>query len=313
MMSQQLSIMTQQGMIYTHEKSASFMSKFLDFTFKLIGLKKVLGRTLSDLENVKNDPAPPTNSVKKACNIQEESFGERTLWTLSPKNGTSEKAIFYIHGGGYVVNMAFLQWDYLAKVVEETQATIMVPDYPLAPQSNAEEAFEYLHKLYNIFLDRYAGKEVLILGDSAGAGLAISFAQYLNEVNLPQPEKLILLSPWLDVSLTNPDIQDVIPKDSSLEINSLQKAGRLWAGKLDIKDPKVSPIYGRFDNIAKISIFMGTAEIFVSDARKLVEKLQKENIPFHYYEYPDMPHCWILLPMPESKLALAQLMKEINE
>ena len=78
-----------------------------------------------------------------------------------------------------------------------------------------------MYKLYNIFLDRYAGKEILFLGDSAGAGLAISFAQYLNEVNLPQPEKIILSSPWLDVSLTNPDIQNVILKDNSLEINSL--------------------------------------------------------------------------------------------
>ncbi|MEL7006237.1 MAG: alpha/beta hydrolase, partial [Bacteroidota bacterium] len=209
--------------------------------------------------------------------------------------------------------MAFLQWNYLAKVVEETQATIMVPDYPLAPQSNAEEAYEYLHNLYKIFLDRYAGKEVIILGDSAGAGLAIAFAQYLNEVNLPQPEKIILSSPWLDVSLTNPDIRNVIPKDNALEINSLQTAGRLWAGRLDIKDPKVSPIYGRFNNIAKISMFAGTAEMFISDARKLVEKLKKENIPFNYYEYPNMIHCWLLLPMPESKVALSQIMTLINE
>ena len=130
---------------------------------------------------------------------------------------------------------------------------------------------------------------------------------------MPQPKKIILSSPWLDVSLTNPDIQHVIPKDNALEIKSLQKAGMLWAGELDLKDPKVSPIYGRFDNIAKISMFMGTAEIFVSDGRKLVEKLTKENIPFNYYEYPKMLHCWILLPLPESKVALTQIMKLINE
>ncbi|MEL7006953.1 MAG: hypothetical protein AAFN93_30205, partial [Bacteroidota bacterium] len=96
--------MTQQSMVYTHAKSASFMSKLLDFVFKLIGAKNVLGRQLADLENVKNDPSPPTKSVKQTCNILEETFEERILWTLSPKNTNSEKAIFYIHGGGYVVN-----------------------------------------------------------------------------------------------------------------------------------------------------------------------------------------------------------------
>ena len=94
---------------------------------------------------------------------------------------------------------------------------------------------------------------------------------------------------------------------------SLQKAGKLWAGTLDVKDPKVSPIYGRFENIAKISMFMGTSEIFISDARKLVDRLQKENIPFDYYEYPNMLHCWLLLPLPESKVALSQIMNIIND
>jgi len=304
--------MTQQGMVYKHGKSESFMSKGLNFISKLVGVKNILGKRLSDLENFKNEPDAITKSVKRTCDIKEETFEERILWTLSPKIGKSDKAIFYIHGGGYVLNMSSMQWNYLAKIVEETKATVMVTNYPLAPQNNAEEAYDYLHKLYKIFLDRYEDREVLFLSDSAGAGLAISFTQYLNEVNLPQPKKNILSSPWLDVSLTNPDIQNVIPKDNALEIKSLQKAGKLWAGKLDVKDPRVSPIYGRFDNIAKISIFMGTSEIFISDAKKLVNKLKKENIPFNYYEYPKMPHCWILLPLPESKVALSQIMKLIK-
>ncbi len=305
--------MVQQGMIYKHDKSESLMSKLLNFIFKLIGAKNILGKQLSDLNKFKNEPDAITKSVKRICNIQEETFEGRKLWTLSPKGDKSDKAIFYIHGGGYVLNMSSMLWNYLAKVVDNTKATIMVTNYPLAPQSNATEAYDYLNKLYEIFLDRYEGREVMFLADSAGAGLAISFAQYLNEIKLPQPKKIILSSPWLDVSLTNPDIQNVIPKDNALEISSLQKAGKLWAGKLDVKDPKVSPIYGRFDNIAKISMFMGTSEIFISDARKLVDKLKKENIPFNYYEYPKMLHCWPLLPLPEGKVALSQIMKLINE
>ena len=305
--------MAQEKVIYQHAKSRSFMARLLNFAFKLIGAKKQLGKQLSDLENFKNEPAALTKSVKRVCHIQEETFHDRILWTLSPKNAKSEKAIFYIHGGGYVLNMAGMQWNYLAKVVEGSKATVMVTNYPLAPQSNAVEAYEYLHKLYEIFLDRYEGKEVLFLADSAGGGLAIGFAQYLNEVNLPQPKKIILSSPWLDVSLTNPDIQHVIPKDHALEITSLQKAGKLWAGKLKLTDPKVSPVLGRFDQIARISMFMGTSEIFVSDARKLVAKLEKENIPFDYYEYPGMFHCWLLLPIPEGKVALSQLIQLIND
>jgi len=273
-------------MIYRHAKPESFMSKVLNTIFKIIGAKNILGKKLKDLEGFKNDPDPITKSVKQTCEIKEETFRERALWTLSPKNKQSDKTIFYIHGGGYVLNISSMLWNYLAKVVKETNATILVTNYPLAPQSNAEEAFAYLQELYEKLIDRNEKKEVLFLADSAGAGLAISFAQYLNDVNLPQPGKIILSSPWLDISLTNPNISDVIPKDNALEIKSLQK---------------------------KISMFMGTSEIFLSDARKLIKKLEEESIPFNYFEYPKMLHCWILLPLPESKAALSQIMELINE
>lgn len=300
--------MTRQAIIYKHQKSESFISKLLNLVFGIAGIKNVLRKQLSNLDTFKNEPSAITKAVKKSCYVKEETFGGRTLWTLIPKNGTSNKAIYYIHGGAYVVHMSSLQWNYLAKIVEETQATIMVVNYPLAPQSNAEAAYHYMHELYQMFLERYNDKEVLFLGDSAGAGLAIAFAQYLNDVDLPQPSKIILSSPWLDVSMTNPEIKKVIPRDKALEITSLQKAGKLWAGNFDVKDPKVSPIYGRFDNIAKISMFIGTAEIFVSDVLKLVNKLKDENIPFDYYEYPNMFHCWLLFPpLPESKVALSQI------
>jgi len=298
---------------YIHPKSQSFLSRLIK-TFLVVARQKGhLGRQLSDLEKFKNDPAPVPKSVQKTCTVKEESFAGRVLWTLGPKEGTSPKAIFYIHGGGYVFNMAGIQWNYLAKVVKETQATIMVTNYPLAPQSNVEAALAYLTELYPVFLNRYKGNEVFFLADSAGGGLAISFAQHCTEIDLPQPQEIILSSPWLDVSMTNPDIQSVIPKDKALEITSLQKAGKLFAGDLDTKDPKVSPIYGRFDNIARISMFMGTAELFVSDARKLVARLKRENIHFNYYEYPKMIHCWLLIGMPEGKVAFGQIIDLIKQ
>lgn len=293
--------------IYIHPKSESFLSKTIKFVASAAGASKNLGKQLAK-ENLKNDAAPISKAARQKCAVKEETFRGEKLWTLSPKEGPSKKSIFYIHGGGYVLNMSGMQWNYLAQIVATTKSTIMVANYPLAPQSNAQEAFDYLQELYPIFLEREKGKEVLFLGDSAGAGLTISFAQHLNEIELPQPTKIILSSPWLDVSLTNPDIKNVIPKDKVLEITSLQKAGKIWAGKWDTKDPRVSPIYGRFDNIAKIYMFMGTAEIFVSDAKKLVKKLQEEKVPIAYYEYPKMLHCWLLIPMPEAKVAMNQIM-----
>ncbi len=301
--------------IYNHSKSESLMSRVLKLFFTLGRINQTLGRQLSNLDDFDNDPAPVPASVKNKIDVVEESFEGRTVWTLTPKGSPSNKAIFYIHGGAYVLNMVSMQWTYLAKIVTETNATIMVMDYPLAPQNHAEEAYSYLHSLYERFVDTYKSRDILFLADSAGAGLAIAFAQYLNEVGLLQPKRLILSSPWLDISLTNPDIANFIKDDKVLDVSSLQKAGKLFAGNINTKDPKVSPIYGRFDNIGRISMFMGTGEIFVADARALVKRLQEENIGFDYYEYPKMVHCWLLLPIPtpEANVALNQIVDLIKQ
>lgn len=305
--------MTAQSIYYVHTKSESLYSRLLKTLFVVIRARKFLGKQLAKPDKIKNEAAPVPKSVRKKIRVKEEEFRGRTLWTLSPKKATSNKAIFYVHGGAYIFNMSSLLWNYLAKIVEKTGVSLTVANYPLAPQSDAGAAYTYLHKLYETFLSRSRGKEILFLGDSAGGGLAISFAQYLNEIDLPQPRQIILSSPWLDVSLTNPAIKDSIPDDKVLEIKGLQKAGKMFAGKLDTRDPKVSPIYGDFDSIGKLSIFMGTGEIFVPDSRKLVARLQKENIPFNYFEYPKMIHCWLLMGMPEAKVALNQMINIINE
>lgn len=306
-------MISQQSKIYNHSKAESLMSRVIKLFFTLSRANQNLGRQLSNLDDFVNDPAPVPKSVRNKIDVLEGSFEGRPVWTLTPKGSPSNKAIFYIHGGAYVFNMIQMLWTYLAKIVTETNATIMVMDYPLAPQSHAEEAYSYLHNLYERFVETHKSRDILFLADSAGAGLAISFAQYLNEVELPQPQRLILSSPWLDISLTNPDIANFIQDDKVLEVSGLQKAGKLFAGNMDAKDPRVSPIYGRFDNIGRISMFMGTSEFFVADARALVKRLQKENIGFDYYEYPKMFHCWLLLPMPEANVALNQIYDLIRQ
>ena len=66
--------MTQKGMIYKHAESESLMSKLLNFAFKLMGAKNILGKKLSDLENFKNEPDTITKSVKRICEIKEETL-----------------------------------------------------------------------------------------------------------------------------------------------------------------------------------------------------------------------------------------------
>jgi len=300
--------------IYYHSEKESFWSRTAKKVFAKNEQTAYLGNALADLANLNNENAPIPKAVTKKVIIEEEMFENKPLWTFKPKDGTSDKIIFYTHGGGYIMGILDMQWKFISEIVQETNATVVIANYPCAYQNTAKDTYPYLEKLYKKVLQKHSDKKMFFYGDSAGGGLAIAFAQYLNTVNLPQPSEIITLSPWLDVSLSNPDILKVESNDIVLEKSALQKVGQLYAGDIDVKDPRISPIYGDFKNIAKVTVFMGGAEIFISDAQKLKHKLESENIPFNYFEYPHMVHTWALAPIfKESKVAFKQILDIINK
>lgn len=145
------------------------------------------------------------------------------------------------------------------------------------------------------------------MGDSSGGGLALGFAMQLSKENKPQPHQIILLFPWLDVTMSNKDILEIDKKDKILGIEPLQIAGKAFAGELDLKDYRVSPIYGDFSGLGKISVFVGTHDLFVADCRKLKSLAKTSNISMNYFEYPKMFHGWVLASMQESKVAKNQI------
>ncbi|WP_434751036.1 alpha/beta hydrolase fold domain-containing protein [Paenibacillus amylolyticus] len=65
----------------------------------------------------------------------------------------------------------------------------------------------------------------------AGGGLSLALAQYLLEQGLPQPKDIILLSPWLDITLNNPQVLAMIDKEPMLNWEMLVEAGKRYAGE----------------------------------------------------------------------------------
>jgi len=305
--------MTQLSSVYIHQKSESFRSRFLQGFMGLINAKSGLRKNLAK-GDIKNDPVPMPKSFRNKYNVNIQDFKGRKLWTFGPKNNASEQVIFYAPGGAYMFSIVALHWSFLEKIVDATDVTVVIANYPVAPQATANESHEYMTELYRKVLSEYKGKEVIIMGDSAGGGLSIAFVQTLSSNGLPQPKQIIALSPFLDITMSNPNISKMEKQDKVLEPDSLREAGKLYAGNISDKDPRVSPIYGSFNDLGKLSIFMGTNDVFIADARKLTKKLEQKQIPFNYFEYPRMMHTWMLSPvaLKEGNVAIKQIIDLIK-
>ena len=163
---------------------------------------------------------------------------------------------------------------------------------------------------------------VTIMGDSAGGGMALAVAMQLRDrggkrsADAAQPDaaqlaaaqpRTILISPWLDISGTDPQLAVIAPRDPWLAVPGSHAAGAVYRGELGEDDPMVSPINGDLEGLGRITMFSGTRDILNADAARLVARARTENIALDYHEAPEMIHVWPLLPIPEARTARATI------
>ena len=225
------------------------------------------------------------------------------LYTFGNEN--AKNTILFMHGGAFVSEMNYQHLLYCLKMSRKLDAHVMAPVYPLAPQHNAMETYDMITEIY----EKLDHENLILMGDSAGGGFVLSFAQYLKTVGLPQPRKIIAFSPWVDISMSNSPYDN--EHDPILGEIGLKEMGKSWAGDLDTKDYRVSPLYGDVAGQAQTLIFSGTGEIFYKDIELYVEKLKKSNVNVKFIKGEGLFHIYPLFPSPEAKKAFKEVKKEI--
>lgn len=123
-----------------------------------------------------------------------------------------------------------------------------------------------------------------------GWPLALVITETLEADGRQHPKELVLISPWLDIRVPYPSQPELDPDDPYLAVTGLREAGRLYAGSLDRTDSAVSPIHGPLPVLERVSVFIGTRDVLLADARALRELATGRGIELDYYEYEGMLH-----------------------
>ena len=237
-------------------------------------------------------------TVRHTGRVSESDWQGMQFFTVSPSDAPAEMRITYLHGGSYFAPPHIFHWDMLLRLSDLCAAEITVPLYPRAPLRTCSAAYEELESFV-----RSASPDVL-MGDSAGGGLALGLAQVMGS---DAPRRIAALSPWLDAALDNPDIPMYEALDVMLGSYGLRRMARVWAGSLDIRDPRVSPIYGDFSALEDIILLVGTHELFYPDVIKLADMLEKQGRRHTLIVGEEMSHVWPCYPMKESRETVSRL------
>lgn len=239
--------------------------------------------------------------VQFISDMEEQTFEAMQVFTLNDQKSLKQKVILYIHGGAWTNQPLSLHWLFMDKMAQSLNAKVIAPIYPKVPHFNHQDTFSKMLNFYKEILKTVeSSNQLTIIGDSAGGNIALGLVQLLKQNHLPQPQDIILLSACVDMSLENPQILEYEEKDPMLASEGMEVITKIWAADKDLKDPLISPIYGDFQGLGKITHFIGTHESLYPDAIKFDEQLTEQGIDITTFVYPQMNHVFVVMPIPEA-------------
>ena len=291
----------------------SLRARLVNLALPLLGIRRFFSQPEKLDERIaalREKPSiRPRRALYEEFAITEDASHGYPVVTIAPKGGVQpgKPHLFYLHGGGYVMDIAAVHWDSIARLCRDLGASATVPLYPLAPEHKADEILAAMRALYGELVQPHAASEITIMGDSAGGGMSLALAQMLRADGGPMPASLVLFSPWVDATATAPGQKAIERRDRMLAVSGLKACGEMYRGALAVDDPKVSPLFGPLENLPPMAIFSGTSDILLVDGQRLDRRLRELGSTTHVYrKYDGMFHVWMLLPVPEGTKALGE-------
>lgn len=202
-----------------------------------------------------------------------------TMEWVKKKGTNPDKAILQLHGGAYSRSLEDNGITYRRSAVQYARlsgAGVLTVDYRVAPEHPYPAAQEDAVMAYEWLLEQgYVPEHIIIVGDSAGGGLALATVLYLRDNNMPMPAALITMSAW-----TNLNYKYRTPA---------------YVGNNSSDNPYISPIYGEYNDFPPMLMQVGGDEMLLNDTIKVAEKAKEAGVLVQQTTYPGMFHVFQML------------------
>ena len=226
---------------------------------------------------------------------------------LKPETEATQ-LILHIHGGAFFLGSMNTHRAFVSDLAASTQMQVIHLDYPLSPEHPYPEAIDALFDVYLLLLEQgIQAKDIILSGDSCGANLALALALRIRDEQRPQVSGLILLSPFLDLSLTSESIRYNSKLDALLSIEALETGIDYYVPEqIDPADPLVSPLFDDLADLPPTLVQVGSKEILLDDAQRFKDKATKAGVDVTFKLYTGMWHNFQMFNawFPEAKMAL---------
>ncbi|MCQ8896148.1 alpha/beta hydrolase [Limnobacter humi] len=229
--------------------------------------------------------------TRSDCSVEHRQLGNVSVALLTPKNGPAHKTLLLMHGGAFFAGSLRTHMAMASELAVRCEAQVVLVDYRLAPEHTYPAATNDGLAVYAALMDQYIDPATTFLvGDSAGGGMVLHMAQQLRDQGVELPAGLILISPFVDLTLSSHSIQTRRRDDPMLSEAPLRRGGDAYRGELDAADPRVSPVFGDLTGLPRMLIQCGSDEILLDDTLLLESRAKAAGVMVHCTIYPRMWH-----------------------
>lgn len=209
-----------------------------------------------------------------------------------------DNVIYYIHGGAWVLGVDPTHVSFGDKLIDRLNSKVVMPMYPLGIKYSYEDTYKMVLDLYDKILEEDAGKTIYLMGDSAGGNIALGLLHIIKESGRKMPNKVVLLHPAADMTMSNPDMATIEPTDPLLRIYGCSECAKMWSRGEDLTQPLFSANYADLSGYPQTMLMYGTRDILMPDDIILYNRLKDAGVDttlvrgeglFHVYEVYDIP------------------------
>jgi monoterpene epsilon-lactone hydrolase len=262
------------------------------------------------IEWARGQISPVPLALKKKLKLQQDELGGlRIDLYRAPTHTGSEPTVLYLHGGGYVTCSPASHRDIIARIAHVADARVVAPYYRLAPEHPYPAALEDALAVYRALLRQGVKPERLFLaGDSAGGGLSLALMCRLRDEGEPLPRAAVLISPWVDLSLTLSAHDGRAPLDF-LGPERVIKNAAAYAGTRPLHDPSISPVFADLGGLPPLLVQTGSWELLHEQNERLVARARAAGVDVKHEIEPGMLHAFTCFAgvLPQGRAALASI------
>ncbi len=236
-----------------------------------------------------------------------------SCYTIIPKNYDASKdadhALVFFHGGRFTFGSGESALATAIRICDATGYRCIAVDYPLAPENPYPAALEACLKVYEGVPKVFHPRKIGVIGEEAGAALALAVLLKAQEKGIAMPASLTLLSPWIDLSKSGDTYHTLANYSPNFDYDkNLKSCALAYAGSNDLKSPFISPVYNEFQQgFPSTLIQAGTRDIYLSNSARLQQKLSAAGVDVRLSVSEGMWAGFQWQGIPEAKNAMREI------